>query len=68
LAAYNEALGADRLLALSVGDRSIEVSWPEGTRIVLVHKLTQDAFGGEPATFDRATVDALARSRRKSSA
>jgi len=60
LVAYTEALGADLLLALRVGDRIIEVSRPEGTRIALVHELTLDASGGEPTTFDRSSIDAPA--------
>jgi transcriptional regulator with XRE-family HTH domain len=58
LVAYTEALGADLLLALRVGDRIIEVSRPEGTRIVLVQELIVDAFGGGPATFDRSSLEA----------
>jgi transcriptional regulator with XRE-family HTH domain len=60
LVAYTEALGADLLLALRVGDRIIEVSRPEGTRIALLHELTLDTFGGEPGTFERSSLDAPA--------
>ena len=58
LVAYTEALGADLLLALRVGDQIIEVSRPEGTRIALVQEFMLDALGGETATFDRSSLDA----------
>lgn len=58
LIAYAEALGADLLLALRVGDRMIGVNCPEGTRIALVHELTLDAFGGEPTTLEPFLVEA----------
>lgn len=60
LVAYTEALGADLLLALRVGERVIDVSCPEGTRIALAHELTLDAFGGEPTTLEPSSVEAQA--------
>jgi len=62
LVAYTEALGADLLLALRVGDRTIEVSRPEGTRISLVKELSLDAFDGEPTAFDSSSIQAQAAS------
>ncbi len=58
LVAYTEALGADLFLALRVGDRLIEVSRPEGTRISLVQELILGTFGGEQTTFDSSSLEA----------
>ena len=59
LVAYTEALGADLLLALRVGDRVIDVSRPDGTRIALVHELTFDAFDTEPTSLEPASLESL---------